>query len=127
MRDEQMKALSDRLASIKANDAAILARVETMRREREAAEEAEGELMASGMVQIVVNGQRINVLGSSMFYESVVRLARIGAGLPPETDARYTITYRGAGGEKSDGSLLPGQSVVVKDGMKITAVITGNA
>jgi hypothetical protein len=79
------------------------------------------------MAQIVVNGQRIDYLGALLSYDGVVRLVRMGAALPPETKTVYSITYRGAAGEKAEGSLLPGQSVTVKDGMTISAFVTGNA
>lgn len=64
---------------------------------------------------IYVNGRPKEVTSKELTYLEVIRLAYEN---PPEGDnVLFTITYRKGQGNKPEGSLLPGDSVHIKDGM----------
>ncbi len=72
---------------------------------------------------IIVNGRHRKVVGPQIGYEQVVNLAFDD--IPPTGEnVVITITYsRGEGGHR-EGSLLPGQSVDLKDGMVFDVTAT---
>jgi len=66
-------------------------------------------------ITIIVNGQEKVVEKEELSYEEVVALA---FNPPPTGDnILITIVYRRGQGDKPEGSLLPGGTVKVKDGM----------
>ena len=67
--------------------------------------------------EIMVNGRKMAVNSTHLSYEEVTMLAN--------NPIEPTITY--TDGEKTSGSLLPGQSVVIRSGMRFSAVNTGSA
>jgi hypothetical protein len=65
---------------------------------------------------IVVNGQQKVVTARELTFEQVVSLAYDG-NPPTGENWMFTVTYRRSHGEKPEGSLLPGGTVKVKEGM----------
>ena len=73
-------------------------------------------------VNIIVNGREKPVEKTDLTYDEVVALA---FNPPPTGDnILITIVYRRGHGEKPEGSLLPGGSVKVKDGMILDVTAT---
>lgn len=70
---------------------------------------------------IVINGQQETVKDNHLTYEQVVRLA-FPAG---PFDILYSVTYANPHGH--DGTLAPGQKVIVKDGMSFNVVKTNRS
>jgi len=62
-------------------------------------------------IRIIVNAEPKIVDSNIVSYEEVVRLAYP---TPPAPNTYYTVTFRNAEGRKV-GSLIPGQSVEVRD------------
>lgn len=80
-------------------------------------------------MMIYVNGQRRDVVGGGCLavevsYLDVVKWARDGK--EPRPDVLYTVTYFHRA-TRVEGSLLPGQSVEIADGMIFDAMVTGGA
>ena len=74
-------------------------------------------------VTIIVNGRAKEVSGKELTFEEVVDLAFDGS--PPSGDnVVITVTYSKGEDSKKEGSLLPGQSVKVKDGMIFNVTAT---
>ena len=73
---------------------------------------------------ITVNGRKLPIPGDEASYETIVSLA---LGKVPPKDVLYTVVYGSGPAEKPDGSLLPGGSVKVRDGMVFSVAHTGNA
>lgn len=67
------------------------------------------------IVTIIVNGREKSWHKGEISYEEVVALSAVP--LPDGPDPGFTITYRNAHGDKPEGTLTPGKSVKVKDGM----------
>lgn len=65
-------------------------------------------------ITIVVNGREHKVEKGAISFEEVVALA-----FPNDTGGQivYTVTYRRGHPDKPEGTLAPGQSVKIKDGM----------
>jgi len=63
--------------------------------------------------EIIVNGRPRRVDGSSLSFEEVTELAFPGGGGP---NIVFTVTFR-KGDPRKEGSLLPGQSVPIVNGM----------
>jgi hypothetical protein len=63
--------------------------------------------------EIIVNGRPRSVAGSSLTFEQVIEIAFPGGGGP---NIVFTVTYR-KGDPKKEGSLVPGQSVPIVNGM----------
>lgn len=74
------------------------------------------------MATIFVNGEKAFNVSDVLTYEEIVTLAGKDAQAPGQLTVQYT---RGA--DKPSGTLLPGQSVRVRDGMVFDAVFTGYA
>jgi hypothetical protein len=66
-------------------------------------------------VTIIVNTRERQVQKDEIFFEELVKLAFDNP--PSGPNIEFTITYRRGQGNKPEGSLLPGKSVKVKDGM----------
>jgi hypothetical protein len=76
-------------------------------------------------MQIVVNGIKVEVEGLALSHEGVVWLA---ARQKPTDGDLFTVTYRGRHGHGGySGTLTPGQSVNLSEGMVFNAARTGNA
>lgn len=65
---------------------------------------------------IIVNGQEKTTTEKELPFEGVVSLAYDG-NPPSGPNWEFTVTYNKGHSPKSQGSLLPGESVKVKDGM----------
>jgi hypothetical protein len=78
-------------------------------------------LLANGGIEIDINGEKHLLDKVSLSYEDVCMkvVGRV-------VDA-LTITYHKAAGDKQDGTLIKGQTVMVKPGTYISACFTGNA
>lgn len=73
-------------------------------------------------IPIVVNGREKRVDDENVAFSQVVSLAFPD---PPTGEfICFTVTYRGAGGRKPEGSLVDGQSVKVKEGTIFNVVVT---
>jgi hypothetical protein len=65
---------------------------------------------------IIINGQEKITVTKELAFEEVVSLAYDGD--PPSgPNWEFSVTYRRGRGEKPKGSLVAGQSVLVKEGM----------
>lgn len=74
---------------------------------------------------VVVNGREKEVTENELTFEQVVALAFAN---PPSGDnIVITITYRRGHGNKPEGTLLPGGSVKVKDGMIFNVTATNKS
>lgn len=73
-------------------------------------------------ITIVINGRSKTITDKELTFEQVVALAFD----PPPTgdNVEFTITFRRGHGDKPEGSLLPEQSVKVKDGMVFSVSAT---
>jgi len=69
-------------------------------------------------ITLTVNGRTNTLHVEELSYEDIVDLANTGRTAP------YTVMWAGGGQE---GILVPGQSMRVCNGMRITALITDNA
>jgi hypothetical protein len=65
---------------------------------------------------IIVNGQEKTTTEKELSFEEVVSIAYDG-NPPTGPNWEFTVTYRRGHGNKPEGSLIPGQSVKVKEGM----------
>lgn len=73
-------------------------------------------------ITIFVNGQKKEVIGSTLSYEQVVNIA-YDNNPPTGQYVVITVVYKaGEGGQQ--GSLLPGNSVKIKNGMKFNVTAT---
>ncbi|MDE0693029.1 MAG: multiubiquitin domain-containing protein [Gammaproteobacteria bacterium] len=73
-------------------------------------------------IGIVVNGTPKRTELESLTFDQVVALA-----FPDPPTGKYicfTITYRGAGGRKPEGSLIEGGSVKIKEGTVFNVTVT---
>lgn len=72
-------------------------------------------------MKIILNGEQVEVSGDTISYEDVVKLID-GTGYE-------SVVYKGKsrGDLHRSGSLIPGKSTTLEEGMVITAVLTGNA
>jgi hypothetical protein len=73
-------------------------------------------------VTIVVNTREVIVDKGELTFEELVAIAF--PTVPTGPNVLITISYRRGHGDKPDGSLLPGESVKVKDGMKFVVSAT---
>jgi hypothetical protein len=76
---------------------------------------------------IVVNGCRVGVWGEMISFDEVVRLAKLSnSDLSGRPVSAFTVTWRfgcpGTGG----ASMIPGDKVLVEEGMIFNAVVTDN-
>ena len=71
---------------------------------------------------IIVNGRRKTVEDEELSFDQVVALAF--ADPPSGQYICFTITYRGAGGRKPEGTLIEGESVKLRDGAVINVTVT---
>ncbi len=85
-------------------------------------EEGKGKPEHKKDVQIVVNGREYTVPKEEITFEEVVGLAFDNP--PSGPNIVITVTYRRGQGDKPEGSLMPGQSVKVKDGMVFNVTAT---
>jgi len=75
-------------------------------------------------VTIIVNGREKKVAKDEILFAEVVALA---FDTPPANDTLYTVTYKRGYGNKSEGTLVEGQSVKVKDGMIFNVTATNKS
>lgn len=73
-------------------------------------------------VTIVVNGRETAVAKDELTYAEVVALAFPNP--PTGADVVITVTYRRGHGDKPEGTVLPGGTVKVKDGMVVNVTAT---
>lgn len=66
-------------------------------------------------VTFIVNAREHTASAKTLTFEEVVALAFPDT--PSGPNVVFTVSYRRGHGEKPEGSLLPGDSVKVKDGM----------
>jgi hypothetical protein len=66
-------------------------------------------------ITIIVNGREKQVSTRDLSFLEIVRLAFPGNGPLNETTA-YTVTFKKADGSKTEGSLVAGDSVEIKNG-----------
>lgn len=71
---------------------------------------------------IIVNAEPKTVTGRELTFEQVVALAFPGN--PQGGNWLYTITYRRGEGNKPEGTLAPGESVKLKEGMIFNVTAT---
>ncbi len=73
-------------------------------------------------VTIIVNGRPRQVEKTEISFDEVVKLA---FETPPYgQNTLFTVTYKRGHGNKSDGTLVEGDSVKVKDGMIFNVSVT---
>lgn len=71
---------------------------------------------------IIVNGRERTVENEELTFDRVVALAFDN---PPTGEfICFTITYRNAGGRKSEGTLVEGEAVKVRDGTIFNVTVT---
>jgi len=73
-------------------------------------------------VEIIVNGRQKEVKSEELSFEQIVALAFPTP--PTGSNIVYTITYRKGNGNKPEGTLTPGESVKIKDGMIFNVTAT---
>lgn len=73
-------------------------------------------------VTIIVNGRRKTVTEKELSFEAIIRLAFENP--PSGPYVVFTVTYRRGHGQKPAGSLQPGETVKVKDGMIFNVTAT---
>ncbi|MDQ6883735.1 MAG: multiubiquitin domain-containing protein [Candidatus Dormibacteraeota bacterium] len=73
-------------------------------------------------VTIVVNGREKTVTGKTLSFDELLRLAFDP--VPTGTNWVFTVTYRKGDDEKSDGTLVAGQTVKIKKGMIFNVTAT---
>lgn len=73
-------------------------------------------------VTIVVNGRETPVPKDELTYDEVLAVAFPNP--PTGVDVLITVTYRRGHGEKPEGTLLPGGTLKVKDGMIVNVTAT---
>jgi len=71
---------------------------------------------------IIVNGRSRTVTTRELTFDEVVKLAFDNP--PSGPNVVITVTYHKAHGDKPEGSLLPGGTVKVKDGMTFDVTAT---
>jgi hypothetical protein len=82
-----------------------------------------GTSYSVGMAQIIVNGQKVELMADGpLTYREVVELAYPGNG-----HRVYSVTFARAAGSKTRGILSPGKSVKVKTGTILNVCDTSNA
>lgn len=74
---------------------------------------------------IIVNGRQKTVTTHEVTFDQIVRLAYDNP--PSGPDVVITITYRRGEGNKPQGSLVQGESVIVKDGMIFDVTATNRS
>lgn len=72
--------------------------------------------------EVIVNGRKKVVTTDELTFNEVVALAYDP--IPSGPNWVFTITYRHGGGRKPEGTLLPGESVKVKEGMIFNVTAT---
>ena len=81
--------------------------------------------IAHGTVTIVVDGSPHEVNKGTVTYAEVVTLAY--ADYPQHPEITYSVTYKRGPNENHEGTLAPGGSVMVKDGMVFNVSRTGQS
>lgn len=72
--------------------------------------------------KVIVNGRKKVVTTDELTFDEVVALAYDP--VPSGPNWVFTITYRRGGGNKPEGTLRPGESVKVKEGMIFNVTAT---
>ncbi len=73
------------------------------------------------MKAIYINALLITVMDDTLTYEEICQLA------PGVAEHNPTVQYTRGNSDKPSGTVIPGQSVALKDGMVIDVVFTGLA
>ena len=76
-------------------------------------------------VTIVIDGTPHEVEKDDMTYVDIVTLA--DPEYPQHPDTTYSVTYKRGHGNKPEGTLSPGGSVKIKDGMAFNVSRTGQS
>jgi hypothetical protein len=76
-------------------------------------------------ITIIVNGRPKTVTSRELTFEQIVNLAFPNP--PSGPNVVFTVTYHNAHGEKPEGTLLPGGTVKVKDGMEFDVTETNKS
>lgn len=76
-------------------------------------------------VTIIIDGTPHEVEKGELTYDDVVTLA--DPEYPQHPDTTYSVTYKRGHGDKPEGTLSPGGSVKVKDGMVFNVSRTGQS
>lgn len=76
-------------------------------------------------VNIVIDGTPHEVDKDDMTYVEIVTLA--DPEYPQHPDTTYSVTYKRGHGNKPEGTLSPGGSVKIKDGMAFNVSRTGQS
>lgn len=72
---------------------------------------------------IVINGREKIITTKAVSFEEIVGLS----GLPSGQNTVFTVTYRRAPGQKHEGTMVPGETVEVKDGMIFNVTATNKS
>ncbi len=77
------------------------------------------------MPRVIINGREVVVVGESMTYQDIVSLADSGR----SKDALHSIAYstKRSGDTERSGCIAPGETLVLEEGMVISAMVTDNA
>ena len=73
-------------------------------------------------VTIIVNGRQKVVTAKELTFADIVGLAFDNS--PSGGNVVFTVTYRGGGGNKPQGTLVQGETVKIKDGMIFNVTAT---
>lgn len=76
-------------------------------------------------ITIIVNGREKPWTKGEISYDQVVALAALPP--PPGPNPGYTVTYSNGHGNKPEGTLTPGHSVKVNDGMIFNVTATNQS
>jgi hypothetical protein len=88
----------------------------------ETTDAAEAAANKEKTLTIIVNGRERTVETKELSFEDVLKLAFDP--VPSGPNWEFTVSYRRGEGKKHEGSLLPGETVKVKDGMIFVATAT---
>lgn len=82
-----------------------------------------GEWYNPKRINITINGENTVVYSREFSYLDIVHMAYVGA----RHNILYTISYSKADGEKTEGTVMPGQTIKIKEGTHISCYHTGAA
>jgi hypothetical protein len=74
---------------------------------------------------IFINGREKQFVGKSISFDEVTAMA-FGSSSPGKNTI-YTVTYSRGNGEKPEGTLVSGDSVKVKEGMRFNVTATNKS
>lgn len=74
---------------------------------------------------IVVNARELNFTGDEISFDQVIVLA-FGT-VSTDANMAYTVTYKRGHGNKPEGSMVKGDTIMVKEGMIFNATATNKS